>query len=407
MIISVNGKINSGKDTVGQIIQFLTTPNGFGGMDIMTFLKKYEGKKVDTTFENKKFADKLKDIVCLLIGCTREQLEDRKFKEKELGEEWWYAVESQGEKKYLVPYLELNKFMDKKYIDTLTITKLTPRKLMLLLGTECGRDILHPNIWVNSLMSEYKVNLNHTKAEEKRLLSIWKNMNTRCTNPNYEKYHKYGGKGVSIYKEWKNFEKFKNWAILNGYTNSLTLDRKNTNGNYEPGNCRFVTTSLQAFNKNSYDGSSSNIKGVNFYPLTSKWQAQIQSKGIKQNLGYYKTEKLAQNAYLKEYNKILKMLEEESKNLQRNNYPDWVITDCRFKNELKAVEDRGGITIRVNRTYYTDDGLYIIGYDSTKKSHISETALDSAEFDYVVENKGTLEDLVEKIRIILVKEKVI
>ena len=66
MIIGVSGHMNSGKDLVGLIIQHLT----------------------DSNWKIKKFADKLKDIVCLLIGCTREQLEDRKFKETPLSSEW-------------------------------------------------------------------------------------------------------------------------------------------------------------------------------------------------------------------------------------------------------------------------------------------------------------------------------
>ena len=73
--------------------------------------------------------------------------------------------------------------------------------------------------------------------------------------------------------------------------------------------------------KNSYDGGTSNIKGVNLYSSTGKWQAQIQSKGIKQNLGYYDTEELAKQAYLKEYNKILLELEQETKLLQRKKLP--------------------------------------------------------------------------------------
>ena len=80
-------------------------------------------------------------------------------------------------------------------------------------------------------------------------------------------------------------------------------------------------------------------------------------------------------------------------------YPDWVITDMRFPNEIAAVELREGITIRVNR----DNGTREIDTNP----HPSETALDDAKFDYVIENDGTLDELVEKVRAILIREKII
>ena len=387
-IIGISGKVGSGKDLVGKIIQYLTAED----VSRSCYANLMTNKSIDgynnSNWKIVKFADKLKDIICILIGCTREQLEDREFKEKELGEEWWFYKGEVGIYPYNTPY-EANK--------KLPLIKYTPRKLLQDIGTDLFRNQLHPNIWVNSLMSDYKPSLDSTTEENKRLLSIWKNMNTRCTNPNYEKYHKYGGRGINIHKEWKDFEVFKVWALTNGYTNNLTLDRKDTDGSYEPSNCRFATSSLQAFNKNSYDGGTSNIKGVNLYSSTGKWQAQIQSKGIKQNLGYYDTEELAKQAYLKEYNKILFELEQETKLLQRKNYPMWIITDCRFKNELQAIKDRDGIVIRVNRN------------NSLFKSviHESETALDNAKFDYIIDNNGTIEELIEKVKEILIKEKIL
>ena len=95
----------------------------------------------------KKYADKLKDIVCLLIGCSRVDLENRVFKDKELGEEWWYYEGQVGVYPYNTPY-EANK--------KLPLIKLTPRKLLQLLGTDCCRNIIHPNIWINSLFADYK-----------------------------------------------------------------------------------------------------------------------------------------------------------------------------------------------------------------------------------------------------------
>ena len=88
-IIGINGKIGSGKDLTGKIIQVLTSqPTALDGIDNLTE-EIIESKIWDVpNFEVKKFAGKLKDMVCLLIGCTREDLEDNDFKNTELGKEW-------------------------------------------------------------------------------------------------------------------------------------------------------------------------------------------------------------------------------------------------------------------------------------------------------------------------------
>lgn len=156
MIIGISGKLQSGKNLLGAIIQFLTEnkeeikflkENNNTDFDI---IQMYYKRQINSTnYQIKTFADKLKDIICLLIGCTREQLEDIEFKEKELGEEWWYCKKwNTGLEKYsLIPLNEAE--------DGLEIVKLTPRKLLQLIGTECGRNIIHPNIWVNALFSDY------------------------------------------------------------------------------------------------------------------------------------------------------------------------------------------------------------------------------------------------------------
>jgi hypothetical protein len=78
-------------------------------------------------------------------------------------------------------------------------------------------------------------------------------------------------------------------------------------------------------------------------------------------------------------------------------YPNWIITDTRFPNELQAVKDKGGITIKVVRPE-TD---YLAG------DHASETALDKSKFDYVIVNDGTMDDLVKEIEKILIEEGII
>jgi hypothetical protein len=82
-----------------------------------------------------------------------------------------------------------------------------------------------------------------------RLYNIWGGMKDRCSNPKNKRYNIYGGKGVYVCEEWKiSFKAFYEWAIANGYRDNLTIDRINSDGNYEPSNCRWATYSEQ--NKN-------------------------------------------------------------------------------------------------------------------------------------------------------------
>lgn len=93
-----------------------------------------------------------------------------------------------------------------------------------------------------------KVNYKHGLYKT-RLNSIWKNMRQRCYNPKATRYENYGGRGIVLCNEWKgDFTAFYKWAIANGYSEELTIDRKKVDGNYEPRNCRWVTRKAQNFN---------------------------------------------------------------------------------------------------------------------------------------------------------------
>ena len=171
-LIGISGKIGSGKDTVGKILQYLSAGNELSKTtpDLVADWEYdwYAGTKMGN-YQIKKYADKLKDIVCMLIGCTREQLEDREFKEKELGEEWrvhynWhYKLKSDSNPTGRAGKLFFTR--EESDLEMLSVTYnglahgtylLTPRLLLQLLGTDCGRDIIHPNIWVNALFADYK-----------------------------------------------------------------------------------------------------------------------------------------------------------------------------------------------------------------------------------------------------------
>ena len=85
-----------------------------------------------------------------------------------------------------------------------------------------------------------------------RLYRIYQNMKQRCYNPKNKWYKNYGQRGITINKDWlDDFMNFYNWAINNGYSEELTLDRINVNGNYEPDNCRWATKIQQQNNMRS------------------------------------------------------------------------------------------------------------------------------------------------------------
>jgi hypothetical protein len=244
-LIGISGKIGNGKDLLFDVINYIVTE------DYWTSFEHYmhESTPVDLVYQNKKFAGILKDIACKLIGCNVSQLEDRKFKEKELGEEWWYCVADDGS---YIPYVQ--NLHEGKVVN---LVKLTPRKLLQLLGTEAGRQIIHPNIWVNALFADYK-------------------------------------------KEWN---------------------------------------------------------GKTFF-----------AHGI-------------------------------GREVRENVFPNWIITDVRFPNEAKAVKDKGGIMIRINRP----------GTEShCGGQHLSETSLDAYDkFDYLIENDGTVQDLIDKVKSLNIVERIL
>jgi hypothetical protein len=71
----------------------------------------------------------------------------------------------------------------------------------------------------------------------------WTNINSRCYNPNNKNYKYYGGRGIKVCDEWREFIPFKEWSLSNGYKPGLHIDRIDNNLGYFPDNCRFLTAS--------------------------------------------------------------------------------------------------------------------------------------------------------------------
>lgn len=94
-----------------------------------------------------------------------------------------------------------------------------------------------------------KCNVSHGQTGT-RLYHIWMGMKARCLCETNKAYSSYGGRGISICKEWADsFEEFHKWAVASGYDDTLIIDRENNDGNYEPSNCRWVTYKVSANNR--------------------------------------------------------------------------------------------------------------------------------------------------------------
>ena len=119
-----------------------------------------------------------------------------------------------------------------------------------------------------------------------RLYSIWAGMKSRCCNPKSPNYKDYGGRGISICKEWLEFIPFKVWALSNGYEKEITIDRIENDGNYEPNNCRWVSTTINNQNRRNTRLSAKKVILIRFLLERSRLeQKQIGSFfGVNQNV---------------------------------------------------------------------------------------------------------------------------
>ena len=115
------------------------------------------------------------------------------------------------------------------------------------------------------LATEMLIKRNTTHGDyNTRLYRIFRGMISRCKYPSATEYNDYGGRGITVCEEWKDYNNFKQWAMSNGYSDDLTLERNDVDGNYCPENCRWTTIGEQMNNKRNnhfltYNGTTKTI----------------------------------------------------------------------------------------------------------------------------------------------------
>lgn len=167
MIIGISGKIRSGKDTVGKIIQYLTTIDT--NNDSTTYEKYLEMLYYDApTWQIKKFAGKVKEVCSILTGIPVEDFEKEEIKNSKLPDEWirygyadGFIKDMDGNPTMINKQCDKETYEHHKRTNWQTAYKhhYTVRELMQLVGTDAIRKVIHEDAWVNALMADYKPKL--------------------------------------------------------------------------------------------------------------------------------------------------------------------------------------------------------------------------------------------------------
>ena len=172
---------------------------------------------------------------------------------------------------------------------------------------ECGNEIV---LYTSHLLGSKKRRPNRScgcmsekqhrnTIEHPRIYGIWKDMIYRCYKPSKTGYERYGGKGITVCDEWINsFDHFLEWALQNGYSDSLTIDRIESTKPYGPSNCRWADYFTQNANKGIARNNKTGVIGV--CKWHDKFRAYVTRMGKRKNLGMFSTlfeaEQARQNA---------------------------------------------------------------------------------------------------------------
>ena len=130
-----------------------------------------------------------------------------------------------------------------------------------------------------------------------RLYPIWNEMVQRCNNPKRKAYKHYGLRGITVCNEWLDINNFIN-DMYPSYKEGLTIDRIDSNGNYEKANCRWASREIQQRNKRLIQvNNTSGYKGVSFKKKANKFQSYITVNSKNIHIGMFKTKLEAAKAY--------------------------------------------------------------------------------------------------------------
>lgn len=140
----------------------------------------------------------------------------------------------------------------------------------------------------NRINHTNKRNTKHS-LKSHRLYDVWNSIIQRCNNKNNANYKHYGLRGIAVCNEWLDINNFIN-DMYPTYEEGLTIDRIDSNGNYEKANCRWASREIQQRNKRIIQvNNTSGYKGVCLYKPSGKFTSSIRVNRKLINLGCYST----------------------------------------------------------------------------------------------------------------------
>ena len=139
-----------------------------------------------------------------------------------------------------------------------------------------------------------------------RMYKTWECMKGRCYNPDFKQYADYGGRGITVCKEWLDITNFVDWVEnKSNWEEGLTLDRIDNDKGYSPDNCTFSTRTIQSINQRQQSNNTSGYVGITWDKHRNKWSARVHINNKGKHIGYYLNKEeavLARDQYIIENN---------------------------------------------------------------------------------------------------------